>query len=77
MYQLINVELWKRHCITLLKETLQNEVEIAIQWFKDSLMILNPGKFQAMVIIKFEKMENKHEMYIENKKITSDILLNY
>ena len=33
-------------------------------------MIVNPGKFQAMVINSFGKMENKHEMYIENKKIT-------
>ena len=58
--------------ITLLKETLQNEAEIAIQWFKDNFMIVNPGKFQAMVINRFGKMENKHEMYIENKKITSE-----
>ena len=31
--------------ITLLKETLQNEAESAIQWFKDNFMIVNPGKF--------------------------------
>ena len=35
-------------------------------------MIANPGKFQAMVINRFGKMENKHEMYIEKKKITSE-----
>ena len=35
-------------------------------------MIVNPGKFQATVINRFEKTENKHEMYIENKKITSE-----
>ena len=58
--------------ITLLKETLQNEAEIAIQWFKDNFMNVNPGKFQAMEIIRFGKMENKHEMYIENKKIASE-----
>ena len=57
--------------ITLLKETLQNDGEIAIQWFKDNFMIVNPGKFRAMVINRFREMENKHEMYIENKKITS------
>ena len=34
-------------------------------------MIVNPGKFQAMVINRFENMENKHKMYIENKKMTS------
>ena len=51
--------------ITLLKETLQNEAEIAIQWFKDNFMIANLGKFQEMVINRFGKMEDKHEMYVE------------
>ena len=32
-------------------------------------MTVNPDKFQGMVINRFGKMENKHEMYIENKKI--------
>ena len=58
--------------ITLLKENLQNEAEIAVHWFKDNFMIVNTGKFQAMVVNRFGKMENKHEMYIENKKITSE-----
>ena len=58
--------------ITLLKETLQNEAEIAIQWFKDNFMIVNTGKFQAMVINRFEKMENENGMYFENKKTTSE-----
>ena len=35
-----------------------------LQWFKD--------KFQAMVINRFGKIENKHEMYLENKKILSE-----
>ena len=35
-------------------------------------MIVNPGKFQEMVIKRFGKMEHKHEIYIENKKITSE-----
>ena len=57
--------------ITLLKETLQDEAEIAIQWIKDNFMIVKHGEFPAMVINRFGKMENKHEMLIENKKITS------
>ena len=56
--------------IKLLKETLQNEAEITIHWFKDNFMIVNPVKFQAMVIKRFGKMENKNEMYIDNKKMT-------
>ena len=41
--------------ITLLKETLQNEAEIAIIWFKNSFMIVSLAKFQAMVINRFGK----------------------
>ena len=48
--------------ITLLKATLQNKVEITIQWFKNNFIFVNPGKFQVKVINKFRKMENKHEM---------------
>ena len=33
-------------------------------------MIVNPVKFQAMVINRFRKVENKYEMYIGNKKMT-------
>ena len=35
-------------------------------------MIVHLGKFQAIVINRLGKMENKHEMYIDNKKITSE-----
>ena len=35
-------------------------------------MIVNPGRFQAMVINRFGKMENEHEIYLENRKITSE-----
>ena len=41
--------------IVLLKETLQNKAEIAIQWFKDNFMFVNPGKFQAIIINRFGK----------------------
>lgn len=33
-------------------------------------MIVNPGVFQALVINRFGKMENKHKLYIEKKKVT-------
>ena len=35
-------------------------------------MIVNPGKFQVMVINRFGKTENKHEIFIGNKKTTSE-----
>ena len=56
----------------MIKKALQNKAEIAIQWFRDNFMIVNPVKFQVMIMKKFGKTGNKHEMYIENKKITSE-----
>ena len=35
-------------------------------------MIVNPAKFQVMIINRFGKMENKYEMYIDIKKIRSE-----
>ena len=35
-------------------------------------MIVNPGKFQVMVINRFGKTENKHEIFTGNKKTTSE-----
>ena len=35
-------------------------------------MIVNIGKFQTMIINRFGKMQNKHEMHIDNKVITSE-----
>ena len=41
-------------------------------------MIVNPGKFQAMIINRFGKMENKlHKMYVDNKKISSEHSVNF
>ena len=39
---------------------------------KDDFTIVNTGKFQAIVINRFGKLENKHEIYIDNKTITSE-----
>ena len=30
-------------------------------------MIINPGKFKAIVTKRLEEMKNKYEMYFENK----------
>ena len=58
--------------ITLFKKNLQNEAEIETQWLKENFMNVNPGKFQAVVIDRFGKKENKQEMVIEYQKITSE-----
>ena len=54
--------------ITLLKETLQNEAEIGIQWFQDNFMIVNPREFQAMIINRFGKMEINMECILIIRK---------
>ena len=35
-------------------------------------MVVNPGKFQAMVINRFGKMENRRQIYFDDKKLTSE-----
>ena len=35
-------------------------------------MIVNTSQFQVIVINRFRKTENRQEMYIDNKKITSE-----
>ena len=35
-------------------------------------MIVNPGKVHAVSMSRYKKMKNKHEIQIENKKITSE-----
>ena len=61
----------------LLKKTLHYykrlfRIKQKLQWFKDNFMIVNLGRFQTMAINRFGKIENKHQMYIENKKLTSE-----
>ena len=42
---------------------LESEIEIAINWFKDNHMIVNPGKFQAII---FDKNKRNHTNQIIN-----------
>ena len=55
--------------IILLKETLQYEAKISVQWFKDNFLIVNPGKFPAMI-----KCNIKYILII--RKQHQNILLN-
>ena len=43
---------------------LESESEIAINWFKDNHMIVNPGKFQAIII---DKYKGNHTNQIRSK----------
>ena len=40
---------------------LESECSVAIKWFKDNKMIVNPGKFQAIIL---NKMKNNHAQEI-------------
>ena len=38
--------------VTKLKSTLQSESEVIINWFKNNKMIVNPEKFQVIILDK-------------------------
>ena len=42
-------------------KTLESEYEIAIKWFENNEMIVNPDKFQAIILNRFGR-ENKEQM---------------
>ena len=48
---------------------LESESEIAINWFKDNHMILNPGKFQAIIIDKYKGNHTNQIISIDQKEI--------
>ena len=53
-------------------QTLQSESEIAIKWFNDNKMFVNPNKFQAIIIDKENKGElNSHNLKFGDYKIKS------
>ncbi len=52
--------------------TLESESETAIKWFQDNEMIVNPDKFQAIIINKNGKLEqNKHILKFNEYEIAS------
>ena len=57
--------------IEQLIETLQQESEEAIKWFKDNNMIVNPDKFQAILIDKRGQSNNPTTLKIDGKEIQS------
>ena len=42
-----------------LKTTLQSELEVVINWFKNNKMIVNPEKFQAIILYKLKLSNEK------------------
>ena len=54
--------------VTELKNTLQSESEVIINWFKNNKMIVNPEKFQAIILDK-QKHNYSNETIKFNNKI--------
>ena len=48
---------------------LESESEIAINWFKNNHMIVNPGKFQAIIFDKHKGNHNNRTININQKEI--------
>ena len=60
-----------------LKSILESESEIAIKWFDDNEMIVNPDKFQAVIINRHGRYpNNKHQLKFNEYKITSENSVN-
>ena len=58
--------------VTELKNTLQSESEVIINWFKNNKMIVNPEKFQAIILDK-QKRDYSNET-INDKTIIKQII---
>ena len=52
---------------------MNDHVEIAIKWFEDNKMIVNPDKFQAIIINMHGNYDpiNQHHLNLNQYKITS------
>ena len=59
-----------------LLEILRKECETAINWFKTNKMIVNPDKFQSM-IISSKKDLSKSVLNINGVELTMESLSNY
>ena len=55
-----------------LVKTLEKESEKATEWFRINSMIVNPGKFQAIIIDRKGQKNNPTEFKIDNKIINSE-----
>ena len=55
---------------TLLK-ILKNESELALNWFRNNNMIMNPDKFQLMLLQKSTKKVIQAKLEIDNNEIES------
>ena len=55
--------------VTELKNTLQSESEVIINWFKNNKMIVNPEKFQAIILDKQKHDYSNETIKFDNKTV--------
>ena len=51
---------------------LQKESGNALDWFRSNEMVVNPDKFQYIIINRLGKLKNYYELLIDNHKIDSE-----
>ena len=56
----------------ILPETLKNESELAVNWFRNNKMAVNPDKFQLMLLQKSTKKVIQEKLQIDNNEIESE-----
>ena len=52
-----------------LNQSLESEFEVAIKWFHEHKMIVNPGKFQAIVLTKHKLNNTEVKFIIDSEQI--------
>ena len=66
-----NTIAWVSSSLNGLISELEKEGNIATKWFRDNSMIVNPGKFQAIIIDRKNQRNNPQKLTIYKKIITS------
>ena len=55
-----------------MKEKLERESKAAIDWFKNDEIIVNPDKYQAIILNMSNKMNNEYFSNIREANLTSE-----
>ena len=56
---------------------LEQESEEAVQWFRQNQMVVNPDKFQSMIMEKNNKVEETHKLQILEENIDTTNTVNF
>ena len=58
--------------IEKLLKTLEKESLVATNWFKENEMIVNPDKFQAIIVKRNSDMEKQYTLNIDGNQVNSE-----